>query len=772
MAAASSFPFSPPESERDSLVRGKRWRKFLIGALVMGLLGRVRGRNRWRKRASAWACGWLVCLAPALAQGLPEPPVNSDLAFRILPARYSTAQVETEILKEQPLVRLVVESAGRFLGVDPVWDLLETFDGAVLGAIVSDPKTGSSVGAYFEDSKLRGEHEWMTEQMKSLAADLESYRSENGSYPEDYQNFIEEYRYYDVNLPDGVSYQYESVEGGQGFRLRVSYDETTRLKELGPAPILGSAEFALNMQPKTAPVPLNYTVAVGVKNSQAAKALADKVWGAADNGFWRASPSLVATMRGRWLVVSDRQQNLGPLLKSLNGQGPGWSKNPGFARVAKTLKMDAPLAAYVDIPKLAKLVSAELPPEGVKVLSLLGPAGYTLSPYEESQCRMEAFIGVNPPKGSELEKFFQDSKRTDPHAELVADNIPWDVSNAFAVDYRRGKEFVNALLALSPEVKADAEHLEDVWAGFLGLDAAKGFDELIDGWAVLSFERVDMFVGLIEDLAAPATAAPPEVPIPDNEEMGGPEGEPDGEYDEQEAPRVDSESSGFSETQPAGAEQAAEPESESESESAGQPGAESAEEPGTEQESEAVYDDEYEMEPEAEATPADPTKPARLPFTVAFRVTDDQARDALVKALEYRLGETSHSKTVHGFEVRGRDDGLLSYALQDSWFYISGGKTQRLLRNLLATASGVKPSLTSMDSWSRFRLGQRGKVLAIGHQKLDGVYSLAKAGLLSLGPDFRPLAYELGKLRDYHSAAFVVPDGFVFVGEILQGDGR
>ena len=438
--------------------------------------------------------------------------------------------------------------------------------------------------------------------------------------------------------------------------------------------------------------------------------------------------------------------------------------------------MDAPLAVYVDIPKLAKVVAAELPPEGVKMLSLFGPAGYTLTPYENSQCRMEAFIGVNAPKGSELEKFFQGSQGTDPHAELVADSIPWDVSNAFAIDYRRSKKFVNALLALSPEVKADTENLEDIWAGFLGLDAAKGFDELIDGWAILSFERVDMFVGLFEELTAPAPAAPPEVPIPDNEEVGGPAGEPDGPDGDQDEPGIESEFIEVSEVEPAGPEQVAGLESESDQEPSpefvDQSGAESAQEPGAEEESEAVYDDEYEMEPEPEATPADPTKPARLPFTVAFRVSDDQARDALVKALEYRLGETSHSRTVHGFEVKDRDDGLLSYALQDSWFYISGGKTQRLLRNLLATASGVKPSLTSLDSWSRFRLGQRGKVLAIGHQKLDGVYSLAKAGLLSLGPDFRPLAYELGKLRDYHSAAFVVPDGFVLVGEVLQGDGR
>jgi hypothetical protein len=165
-------------------------------------------------------------------------------------------------------------------------------------------------------------------------------------------------------------------------------------------------------------------------------------------------------------------------------------------------------------------------------------------------------------------------------------------------------------------------------------------------------------------------------------------------------------------------------------------------------------------------------RPPRLPFTVAFQVQDEQARGALLEALSSQLGDHPKITSVYGVDVSGRQDGLLSYALRDDWFYISGGKTQRLLRNLLAAATGHKQSLTSLDSWARFRAGQHGQVLFIAHQKVDALYSAIKAFLLFLGPDFRPLAYELGGLRDCHSAAFAVPDGLLLVGDVLQGDGR
>jgi len=38
-----------------------------------------------------------------------------------------------------------------------------------------------------------------------------------------------------------------------------------------------------------------------------------------------------------------------------------------------------------------------------------------------------------------------------------------------------------------------------------------------------------------------------------------------------------------------------------------------------------------------------------------------------------------------------------------------------------------------------------------------------------MGSDFRPLATEIGKLRDYHSMGTIVPDGIMLVGEVAQG---
>ena len=722
----------------------------------------------WMSKMTMWACGCALFALPALGQTLPEPPVNSDIAFRILPARYSQAHIETEVLKEQPLVRLIFEGGGSLLGIDPVWDLLETFDGTVLGAVLSDPKKGSNLAAYFEDSELRSGRETVVSELQSLATDLESYKMENETYPEDYKKFIDEFRYYDVSLPEGVTYRYERTNGGKGFRLHVAFDKPSRLGELGPAPVFGSDSYTEHLTPTKPAVPLDYAVAVRVTNSQAAKAIADGLWGPSEGGFWRSGTSLVATLRGPWLVVSDRQQNLGPFFSSLNGKAPGWSKNPAFARVAKNLNMNAPISAFVNVPRLSKAVAAELPSEAVKMLALLGPSGYTLTPGAESQCRMEAFVGVTAPKGSELESFFAESAGADPQAALMADSIPWDVSNAFAADYRKSKQLLNALVALSPEAEADFENAQDVWAGFLGLDAAKGFDNLVDGWAVVSFERIDMLVGAFEDLTSSAEAMPPEEAIPD-EGTGGPEAEdtesvigPDGEMvtPNSETEAAESAEAEAKPTEVEAAEEAATEEAVTEPAS-------------TEQSVEPTSsDDPTEVEETEPAPAADPTKPSRVPFTVAFQVADPQARDALTSALQNRLGEKTQTKTVHGFEVQGREDGLLSYAVKDNWFYISGGKTQRLLRNLLAVASGSKPSLTSLESWNRFRTGQRGQVVAIGHQKVDGMYSMAKGALLFLGPDFRPLAYELGKLRDYHSAAFVVPDGLLFVGDLLQGDGR
>lgn len=719
----------------------------------MGTQKRLFGKTHWAKKASLAACGLAFSMLPAFGQPLPEPPSNSDIAFRILPANYSTAKIDQDVLREQPLVRLVVEGGGSLLGIDPVWDLLNTFDGTVLGAILSDPKKGSNLARYFQDSELRSRHASMIAEMQSLASDLELAKAENesGTYPEDLKEYIESVRYYDANLPEGASYIYERLEDGKSFRLKVKYEKAAPIASLGPAPVFGPESFGQNLVITKAPVPLNYAIAVRTKNSETARALADTVWGQSKDGFWTVgADGGLATLRGSWLVISDTKANLGTVLKSVNGQGPGWSKNPGFQRVAKNVNVNAPVVAFVDLPKVLKALGPEIDPEMTKLLGLVGPTGYTLTPRERSEFRVEAFVGVNPPKGSELEGFFKQSASASPQAAMVAENIPWDITNAFAADYRKSKKLFDALVALSPEAKTEMENAEDVWAGFLGLDAERGFDELVDGWAILSFERLDIFVNAIEDVTDMMSGSPPETPIPD-EGTGGPE-------------------SDESETVVVVAEDEVVP---SDTDSEGDPEA-VAEEPVVEEEaSEPAAEIEIEVDEEqVEVVPAGPTKPARIPATVAFQVVDAQAREALTTALDKRIGETLQSKTVHGVEVKGREDGLLSYAVRDNWFYISGGKTQRLLRNLLSAATGQKPSLTSLESWNQFRSGQRGQVLAIGHQKVDGVYSMTKGALLFLGPDFRPLAYEIGGLRDYHSAAFVVPDGLLMVGDVLQGDGR
>jgi hypothetical protein len=723
----------------------------------MGLVFRGSLRRRWSQKASVVICGLALSVLPAWAQGLPQPPINSDIAFRIMPAKDDSLQMSTEVLHEQPLVRLLSEAASSYFGFDMVDDLGRAFDGTVVGAVLSDAKKGSSLAAVFADQELRSQRELVVSELRALASDLESYKVENESYPEDFRKFIDEYRYYEPSLPEGVTYDYQPTNQGQGFRLVAIFAAPSELGELGPAPIFTADYGEEHALPERPAPPLNFVLGARVGDAQLAKQVAAQLMGEPKNGFWTSSddPPMVATLRGPWLVVANNKANLSLLLKSLNGQTPGLSKNPGYQLVAKNIDMDAAGMMYVDLPKILKSIPLAENPDQQSMLDLLGPTGYAITPYERSQLRVEVFMGVKPPKDSELAAVFAGTAQAQTESALVAANIPWDVSNAFAMDYQLSKRLFDAVVALSDDAKQTMETVEDVWAGFLGLDAEAGFNHLVDGWVVVSFERLDIFVNAFEGFVEEMNAMP-ELP-PDLDGTGGPQ---DGDV-----PPVFDEDGNLIEPEAEGAEAEAVEvetvEAEVTQESPGSP------------DSAPTVDVEVEIDVDVdveETEPPAPAKPPRLPFTVAFQVKDQQARSALLDALVKQLGEQTKTTTMSGVEVLGRQDGLLSYAMRDNWFYISGGNTQRLLRNLLAAATGRKATLTSLDTWARFRAGQKGEVLAIGHQKVDAFYSMVKGALLFMGPDFRPLAEELGGLRDYHSAAFLVPDGLLIVGDVLQGE--
>lgn len=712
-------------------------------------------------------CGWALLALPLAAQpGSPQAPLKSDVALRLLPWKNEHA-LSPEVMREQPLFRVISEGAAAYFGFDMVDGLGEAFDGTVVASLLSQQGGGSSLFEYFKDDELRSQRESLVSDMRNLAADLESYKSENDAYPEDYRKFIDEFRYYEPYMPDGVSYDYQRTEAGKGFRLVVKYDASTRLGELGPAPVFtqdGGEQYATATKPRK---PLNYVVGARVADRELAKSVAGKLIGEPRDGFWVSDdqPPMVATMRGSWLVVSDNKANLGPFLKSLGGEAPTLERSSAYQTVARNINMEAPITLFIDLPRLLESARVAETPQEKRLLKVIGPMGYALTPTRRSEMRIEAFGAVRAPQGSELAKLFSESARARTESELVASNIPWDVSNAFAFDYQRCKALLNATVALSGEARESMKLVEDVWAGFLGLDAEAGFDRLVDGWVVLSFERLDIFVNAFEEFTEAMTNLPSEIPD-DVEETGGPMLDEEGS-----APIVTVPSDEVEET----VETTVVIEQDAEGEPQTTIVVEERTEPASSDVEAAPVQEETPVEEEVikvDTAPAAPAKPPRIPLTVAFKVNDEQARSVLLDALAGQMGESPGTREVYGVEVKDRQDGLLSYALRDDWFYVSGGKTQRLLRNLLAAATGEKENLTSLETWSRFKTGQKGQVLAIGHQKVDAFYSVVKGFLLFLGPDFRPLAAELGGLRDYHSAVFLVPDGVLAVGDILQGDGK
>lgn len=687
---------------------------------------------------------------PGQAQPLPQLPRDSDMAFRIVGSAMRSQSIDSQVLQEQPLIRVAGTYGMKYLGFDPITDLDKSFEGSVVGAILSNPKGASSLGAFIQDRNLREQRNSVVEELRSLAGDIEAYKQEMETYPEDFADFLENYRYYEPYFPAGVDYRYERLDGGKDFRLVVTYSTDSALRKLGPAPTLKSQGIGTDLFSSKPPVPLNFVLGAKVADPSAARDLFSKLMGEPDRGFWTKSTAdlnVVATLRGSWLVVADDKKNLGVLLKSLNGEGADLSKNANFNLVARNIDMENAAMFYVDLPRILRSLATPSSASEKTLMGLAGPAGYALIPYQKSQLRLESFVGMRAPKGSRLQKFLSASGTPTTEVAMVADNIPWDVSNVLAVEYGEVKELVDATVDLFPEARQAMDLFEDMGAGFIGLDASKGFDGLVNGWAILSFERIDIFVNAweaaLDRYDEDATEKAQEFDV-DFTGVGGPDPDAEPVFTDGEPETVEA----------AGEEGSIEivvgemPDPDSQMD---------------EDDSDADMDVEIEVE-------TGPPVPPRIPFTVALMIPDADARDTLVKNLTKFMGEEQKSVDMFGVNVTERSDQLLAYGVNNDWLYVSGGGTQRLMRNLLAAATGHKKRLTSLDSWSRFRLEQKGRPLAFGHQKVDAVYSMVKGFLLFLGADFRPLAEELGQLRDYHGAVLAVPDGFLMVGEVLRGE--
>ena len=172
--------------------------------------------------------------ATAGAQPLPEPPVNSEVAIRILPTQAYSTSISPQELADHPVYRLVERLGKQYMGFGPLKFMSENFEGTFVGAIAS-PK-GSSLKDYFEDRDLRREWTSVRSELESLTGDLNDYAESEGTYPEDLPKYLEEVRYYEPYLPASTSYRYQRLNDGKDFELRAVFSEDSPLKALGPAP--------------------------------------------------------------------------------------------------------------------------------------------------------------------------------------------------------------------------------------------------------------------------------------------------------------------------------------------------------------------------------------------------------------------------------------------------------------------------------------------------------------------------------------------------------
>ena len=661
-------------------------------------LHRTRGKFFKRFFSQTIFVGGLLW-ATAAAQPLPEPPVNSEVAIRILPTSAYSGSISPQDLADHPVYRLIERLGNQYLGFAPLKFVSENFEGTFVGAIAS-PK-GSGLKDYFEDRDLRRDWSSVRSELESLTSDLNDYAESEGVYPEDLPKYLEEVRYYEPYLPASTSYQYRRVNDGKGFELRAVFAEDSALKSLGPAPVFFSSGKHKNLNPVKPAVPLNIVMGAKLLETSPVKSLLSRALGAPKNGFWslelEPGSELLITLRGNWLVASDRVSNLGGFLKSLNGEVAGWSANPAFKTVTRNLQADSQALVFVDLPKLAAAAKPPSDKVGQKLLSLVGPMGYSVVPYTEGQFRVEVFLGVTAPKGSQLQAFLN-SGNDQSVAPIAVANIPWDVSNVFAFDYGASKELLDGVVALFPDFNSQFEMGQDVFLGMLGLDAEAGFDGLLAGPTIVSFERIDVVTNALDAF-------------------------------------MDKSESGY------GAE------------------ASEGEEEASEGEEEVI-------------APKKQNPLGYVPATFAFQIPVAQNRQAAENLLAPYMGDDVATESLYGVEIKKNQEGNLAYAVDGDWMYVSGGRTDRLMKHMLEAAHGRKETLSSIDSWTRFTVGTKGRLIGFGHQKVDAIYSLVKGVLLLLGSEFRPAAVEVGRLRDYHSIMTAVPDGFMFTGEIVQGDGR
>lgn len=628
----------------------------------------------------------LCILVQAAWSQVPEAPRDCDIAVRLLPAPSPfTAEQEAHMM-EHPLYELIDRVAVKELGFEPFHDFRNSLEGTMVAGIVPRADGSSSLVEFFRDHDARRSHRSMISELDSLIADLDDYKNTEGKYPVDYQLYVDEHRYYEPYLPYGVEYGYQALNEGEGFSLTVTYGDGADLARFGPPPSYRSGEERKNWNPEKPPAPLNFVLAVKSRDLQLTRKISSQMMGEPRDGFWRSQLEglpLIATVRGDWWLLADRTENMGPFLEALEGRAPGLSYNPDYREVGRYVDLDAPFTMFVNAPNMVDSLMPMILEEGKldpQLARMVGPMGYSVQSLGGMQARIEVFVGVRPPEDTSLASFFAATENQDPEMDLNMGNVPWDAANVFALDLTAFKELLDASIALYPEAAREYDTGQDVVAGMLGLDAEAGFNKLLQGPALISFERIDFFLNGV-----------------------------------------------------------------------------------------AAFVDKMESESEGEGDPVTSSLGV-MPVTVAARVPSSHNREALLKML--RGDDPGAPTDLYGVEVYERGEGRIQYAQDGEWIYLSGGHTGRLMRNLLAAAKGRKETLSSLPSWTSFQLGRKGRFLGFGHQKLDPIYSIVKGLLLFMGADFRPMATEVGRLRDYHSVMTAVPDGFLMVGEIVYGDGR
>ncbi|MCA9780147.1 MAG: hypothetical protein KC800_25650, partial [Candidatus Eremiobacteraeota bacterium] len=106
--------------------------------------------------------------------GPPEPPATSDIALRLLPAARSENAIDPMELSDHPVFRIIRRAGSEIFGIEPLRFLDNTFEGTVVAAILSRSSAGGTTLAdFFRDQDLRESWKRNTEELRSLAEDLE-----------------------------------------------------------------------------------------------------------------------------------------------------------------------------------------------------------------------------------------------------------------------------------------------------------------------------------------------------------------------------------------------------------------------------------------------------------------------------------------------------------------------------------------------------------------------------------------------------------------------